>query len=134
LLPHTEIIALEGRDHLERLTWQNNQTGETDEKSIAHVFVMTGAIPNTDWRDGCVALDNKRFVKTGPDLSPEDLSTAHRALARRAYLLETSLPGVFAAGDVRGGNVKRVASAGGKTRSRFLSCIKHSESKADIDI
>ena len=114
LLPHTEIIALEGRDHLERLTWRNNQTGETEEKDIPHVFVMTGAIPNTDWLAGCVALDNKGFVKTGPDLSPEDLSTAHWPLARRPYLLETSLPGVFAAGDVRGGNVKRVASAVGE--------------------
>ena len=114
LLPHTEIVALEGRDHLQRLTWRNNQTGETEEKDIAHVFVMTGAVPNTDWLDGCVALDNKGFVKTGPDLSPEDLSTAHWPLARRPYLLETSLPGVFAAGDVRGGNVKRVASAVGE--------------------
>jgi thioredoxin reductase (NADPH) len=114
LLPHTEIIALEGRDHLDRLTWRNNQTGETEEKDIPHVFVMTGAIPNTDWLARCVALDNKGFVKTGPDLSPEDLSTAHWPLARRPYLLETSLPGVFAAGDVRGGNVKRVASAVGE--------------------
>jgi thioredoxin reductase (NADPH) len=114
LLPQTEIIALEGTDHLERLTWRNNQTGETEEKDIPHVFVMTGAIPNTDWLAGCVALDNKGFVKTGPDLSPEDLSTAHWPLARRPYLLETSLPGVFAAGDVRGGNVKRVASAVGE--------------------
>jgi len=114
LLPHTEIIALEGRDHLERLTWRNNQTGDTEEKDIPHVFVMTGAFPNTDWLAGCVALDNKGFVKTGPDLSPEDLSIAHWPLARRPYLLETSLPGVFAAGDVRGGNVKRVASAVGE--------------------
>jgi thioredoxin reductase (NADPH) len=114
LLPHTEIIALEGTDHLDRLTWRNNQTQETERKDIAHVFVMTGAIPNTDWLDGCVSLDTKGFVKTGPDLAPEDLSTAHWPLARRPYLLETSLPGVFAAGDVRGGNVKRVASAVGE--------------------
>jgi len=114
LLPHTEIVALEGGDHLQRLTWRNNQTGETEEKDIAHVFVMTGAVPNTDWLDGCVALDNKGFVKTGPDLSPEDLNAAHWPLARRPYLLETSLPGVFAAGDARGGNVKRVASAVGE--------------------
>ena len=114
LLPHTEIIALEGRDHLDRLTWRNNRTGEAEEKDIAHVFVMTGAIPNTDWLDGCVSLDTNGFVKTGPDLSPEDLSTARWPLARRPYLLETSLPGVFAAGDVRDGNVKRVASAVGE--------------------
>jgi thioredoxin reductase (NADPH) len=114
LLPHTEITALEGRDDLERLAWRNNQTGETEEKNIAHVFVMTGAIPNTDWLGGCVCLDTKGFVKTGPDLSPEDLSGAHWPLARRPYLLETSLPGVFAAGDVRDGNVKRVASAVGE--------------------
>jgi thioredoxin reductase (NADPH) len=87
-LPHTEIFALEGRDHLDRLTWRNNQTAETEEKDIPHVFVMTGAIPNTDWLDGCVALDNKRSVKTGPDLSPEDLSTAHWPLDHRPYLLK----------------------------------------------
>jgi thioredoxin reductase (NADPH) len=114
LLPHTEIVALQGRNHLERLTWRNNQTGETEEKDIAHVFVMTGAIPNTDWLDGCVVLDNKGFVKTGPDLSPEELSAAHWPVARRPYLLETSLPGIFAVGDARGGNVKRVASAVGE--------------------
>jgi thioredoxin reductase (NADPH) len=66
LLPQTEIIALEGRDQLDRLTWRNNQTGETDEKDTPHVFVMTGAIPNTGWLDHCVTLDNKGFIKTGP--------------------------------------------------------------------
>jgi thioredoxin reductase (NADPH) len=114
LLSYTEVIALEGGDHLERLTWRSNQTGKSETKNLRHLFLMTGAEPNTSWLDGCVVLDNKGFIKTGPDLSSENLSTAHWPLTRRPYLLETSLPGVFAAGDVRGGNVKRVASAVGE--------------------
>ena len=96
------------------MTWRNNETGKTENQSIAHVFVMTGGDPNTDWLGDCVALDDKSFIKTGPDLSAEDLQDAHWPLGRRPYLLETTLPGVFAAGDVRGGNVKRVASAVGE--------------------
>ena len=75
---------------------------------------MTGALPGTKWLDGCVALDAKGFIKTGPDLSQDDLAAAHWPLARSPYLLETNLPGVFAVGDVRGGNIKRVASAVGE--------------------
>jgi thioredoxin reductase (NADPH) len=75
---------------------------------------MAGAIPNTHWLDGCVALDPNGFIKTGPDLSHEDLAAAHWPLARAPHLLETSLPGVFAVGDVRGGSLKRVASAVGE--------------------
>ena len=75
---------------------------------------MTGAIPNTPWLKGCITLDERGFIKTGPDLSPEDLTTAGWPLARPPYLLETSRPGVFAVGDVRGGNIKRVASAVGE--------------------
>jgi thioredoxin reductase (NADPH) len=112
--PHTEIAALEGVDHLESVRWQNNQTGQTEEHKISHVFVMTGADPNTLWLNGCVALDAKGFIKTGPDLSPENLSTSHWPFARQPHLLETSLPGVFAVGDVRGGSIKRVASAVGE--------------------
>ena len=114
LFPHTEIVALEGGEHLERVTWRNNQTGENEDRPIAHVFLMTGAVPNTAWLDGCVVLDTNGFIKTGPDISADELTAAKWPLARRPYLLETSLPGIFAAGDVRGGNIKRVASAVGE--------------------
>jgi thioredoxin reductase (NADPH) len=114
LRPQTEIVALEGGNHLEFVRWRNNQTGQIEEHNIRHVFVMTGADPNTRWLNGCVALDAKGFIKTGPDLLPEDLIAARWPLARRPYLLETSLPGVFAIGDVRGGSIKRVASAVGE--------------------
>src|SRR3954453_10450284 len=114
LQPNTEIVTLEGDKHLESVRCQNNQTGQTDEYKIGHVFLMTGAVPNTRWLDGCVARDNKGFIKTGPDLSVENLDTARWPLARKPYLLETSLPGIFAVGDVRGGSIKRVASAVGE--------------------
>src|SRR5262249_37971467 len=114
LLTHTEIVSLEGLDHLKEVTWRNTKSGKTEERNIAHVFIMTGANPNTGWVTGCVVLDNKGFIKTGPDLSPEELTGAGWPLSRRPYLLETSLPGIFAAGDVRGDNVKRVASAVGE--------------------
>jgi thioredoxin reductase (NADPH) len=110
----TEIMALEGGDHLERVNWRHGKTGDIESHDIRHIFLMTGAVPSTQWLDGCVALDDKGFIKTGPDLSQEDLAAAHWPLARAPHLLETSLPGVFAVGDVRCGSVKRVASAVGE--------------------
>lgn len=114
LLNNTELVDLDGSDHLERVKWRNNQTGEVETKNIAHLFVMTGADPNSGWLNSCIALDGKGFIKTGPELSQEELIEARWPLTRRPYLLETSLPGVFAVGDVRAGNVKRVASAVGE--------------------
>jgi thioredoxin reductase (NADPH) len=114
LRPYTEIEALDGGDHLESVRWCNKQTGHSEEHAIGHVFMMTGAAPNTLWLDGCIALDAKGFVTTGPDLSPDALSAARWPLARAPHLLETSVPGVFAVGDVRGGSIKRVASAVGE--------------------
>jgi thioredoxin reductase (NADPH) len=114
LRTHTELTALEGSDHLERVQWRDSQTGSVETRNIGYIFAMTGAVPNAHWLNGCVSLDAKGFIKTGPDLSPEDLAAAHWPLARAPYLLETSLPGVFAVGDVRGGNIKRVASAVGE--------------------
>jgi len=111
---NTEVIALNGNDHLERVTWRNNQTGQTESHKIAHLFSMTGAVPNSAWLGGCVACDQSGFIKTGSDLTAEDLEKAKWPLARSPYLLETSLPGVFAVGDIRQASVKRVASAVGE--------------------
>jgi thioredoxin reductase (NADPH) len=111
---HTEVTALAGNGHLESVTWHNRRDGTSETHNIRHIFCMTGAVPSTGWLAGCVAVDDKGFIKTGPALSSEDLTAAKWPLARRPYLLETSLPGVFAVGDVRGGNIKRVASAVGE--------------------
>jgi thioredoxin reductase (NADPH) len=111
---HTEIVGLEGSGRVERVRCRNTETGSIETSDISHIFVMTGAVPNTGWLGGCVALDAKGFIKTGPDLSPDDLAAARWPLARAPHLLETSLPGVFAVGDVRCGNIKRVASAVGE--------------------
>ena len=109
-----QIVALEGAKHLENVRCRNKTDGADTIENIRHVFVMTGAVPATKWLDNCVALDDHGFIKTGPDISPEDLNTARWPLKRQPHLLETSLPGVFAIGDVRGGNIKRVASAVGE--------------------
>jgi thioredoxin reductase (NADPH) len=114
LRPQTEIVAIEGDNHLASVHWRNGRTGQTEKHEISHIFVMTGANPNTRWLNGCIALDDKGFIKTGSDLLPEDLSAAGWPLTRQPYLLETSLPDVFAVGDVRGGSIKRVASAVGE--------------------
>jgi len=111
---HTEIVGLEGDRQLARVRWRNSRTGEKGIEDVAHVFMMTGASPNTGWLNGCVVLDEKGFIKTGADLTPEDLAAARWPLKRPPYLLETSRPGVFAVGDVRAHNVKRVASAVGE--------------------
>jgi thioredoxin reductase (NADPH) len=114
LRTQTEIVALEGSGHLERVHFRDNRTGGVETRHIKHVFLMMGAVPNTGWLDDCVALDAKGFIKTGADLTTEDLARAQWPLARAPHLLETSLPGVFAVGDVRSGNLKRVASAVGE--------------------
>ena len=112
LCTSSEVVRLEGGDHLERVIVRNSKTGEETAHALRTVFVMAGAIPNTAWLDGCVALDGNGFIKTGPDLSREDLKAW--PLSRTPYLLETSRPGVFAVGDVRCSNLKRVAAAVGE--------------------
>jgi thioredoxin reductase (NADPH) len=114
LRTRTQLVGLEGNRRLERIRWRDDQSGEVETHDIRHVFIMMGAVPNTAWLDGCLVVDEKGFVKTGPDLSSDELANAKWPLARHPYLLETSRPGIFAVGDVRGGNVKRVASAVGE--------------------
>jgi thioredoxin reductase (NADPH) len=114
LRPFTEIAALEGNGRLERVTWRSGADGVGEAREIGHVFLMTGAVPNTRWLEGWVALDDKGFVRTGSDLRPEDLQATRWPLSRAPHLLETSRPGIFAVGDVRAGSVKRVAAAVGE--------------------
>jgi len=109
-----EIVGLLGDGELTGVQWRNGATGAVEERPVRHVFCMMGADPCTGWLEGCLALDEKGFVKTGQDLTAEDLSASGWALSRHPLLLETSRPGIFAVGDVRSGNVKRVASAVGE--------------------
>jgi thioredoxin reductase (NADPH) len=113
---NTEIVALEGGPRLERMVWQDKKTGDISTRDIQHVFIMTGASPRTEWLRGCLALDDKGFILTGRDLDAAGTPDQNPRwpLARAPQMLETSLPGVFAVGDVRAGNVKRVASAVGE--------------------
>ncbi|MGH8137026.1 MAG: FAD-dependent oxidoreductase [Steroidobacteraceae bacterium] len=110
----TEITALEGDGQLQRVTWRAGADGPPQSHAIGHVFLMTGAVPNTDWLQGCVALDEKGFVKTGPDLHLADGRLEGWPLRRPPLHLETTIPGVFAVGDVRSGSTKRVAAAVGE--------------------
>jgi thioredoxin reductase (NADPH) len=123
----TEMTAVEGFQHLEQVTWRNSKTGVVETHPIRHVFTMTGAVPSTRWLEECVALDANGFIKTGAALTPDDLATAEWPLARAPHFLETSLPGVFAVGDVRGGNMKRTASAVGEGSSAvsFVHQVLH---------
>ena len=108
----SEVASLDGTDHLERVTIRNIATGAEQTVPTTAMFVFIGAIPHTDWLAGVVARDERGFVLTGPDLTERDLTGW--PLDRRPHLLEASVPGVFAAGDVRHGSIKRVASAVGE--------------------
>ncbi len=110
----TELTALNGTDRLERVVWRSAADDDETKRDIRHVFLMTGAVPNTHWLQGCVPLDDRGFVRTGSELRPEDLLATRWPLARAPYLMETGIPGIFAVGDVRSGSVKRVASAVGE--------------------
>jgi thioredoxin reductase (NADPH) len=109
----TEIVGLEGDKHLEHVRWQDKVSGEISRHGVRHVFIMSGASPRTEWLRGCVALDNKGFIITGRDLDAV-AKPLGKQTADIPQMLETNLPGVFAVGDVRSGNVKRVASAVGE--------------------
>jgi thioredoxin reductase (NADPH) len=114
LRTRTEIIALEGQEQLTRVTWKTAPGNVPETHDIGHVFLMMGALPCTNWLNSCVALNEKGFVRTGADLRAEDLPQPKWTNAHQPQFFETSVPGVFAVGDVRCGSVKRVAAAVGE--------------------
>jgi thioredoxin reductase (NADPH) len=110
----TQVVAAHGEEHLERLTLRDTHAAGTEEVPTEHLFIFIGAAPRTEWLDGVVARDPRGFVKTGPDLLVDGRRPPGWGLDRDPYYLESSLPGVFVAGDVRAESVKRVASAVGE--------------------
>jgi thioredoxin reductase (NADPH) len=109
----TELNAIHGDGHLESVSWRDNASGEISVHPIRHVFVMAGASPKTEWLAGCLALDRRGFILTGPEVESA-VASIRWTLQRPPRMLEASIPGVFAVGDARSGNVKRVASAVGE--------------------
>ncbi|GAB3855265.1 hypothetical protein GCM10029963_49740 [Micromonospora andamanensis] len=112
--PHTEVAGAAGDEHLQRLTLRDTRTGEQREVETSWLFVFIGAEPRTGWLDGTLVRDERGFVVTGPDLVTGGRRPSGWSLPREPYHLESSVPGVFAAGDVRAASVKRVASAVGE--------------------
>jgi thioredoxin reductase (NADPH) len=110
----TEVIAAQGDDHLEGLTLRNTATGATENVSAQFLFLFIGGAPLTDWLSDSVVRDEHGFVVAGPDLSVEGEKPRGWLLDRPPYHLETSVPGVFVAGDARSESAKRVASAVGE--------------------
>ncbi len=104
LHPCTEVTALHGDRHLREVTWTDRATGLSETRAVGALFVMIGAVPNTDWLTGCLALDEWGFVRTGADAGGPVAATPYT----------TTRPGIFAVGDVRSGSVKRVASGVGE--------------------
>jgi len=112
--PFTQVCRGEGHKHLERLTLLDTRTGQTRTVDTSWLFIFIGAEPRTEWLDGVLSRDPRGFVLTGPDLLADGRRPPGWALPRDPYHLECSVPGVFAAGDVRADSLKRVASAVGE--------------------
>ena len=108
------VAAAFGEDHLERLTIKNSKTGDEETASARSLFIFIGAAPKTEWLDGVVERDERGFILSGPDLIRDGKRPKNWTEDRDPYLLETSVPGIFVAGDVRYGSVKRVASGVGE--------------------
>lgn len=114
VLTHSEVIEVHGKDRLEAITTRNNDTGETCTRPTPAMFIFVGAVPHTELVADVVERNHSGFIITGPDLMRNGRSPKNWRLARAPYLLETSVPGIFAAGDVRHNVVRRVASAVGQ--------------------
>ena len=114
VIPDTEVIGVDGVEQLETITLQNRNTGETTTVAAHLLFIFIGAQPRTDWLKSTLCLDEHGFVRTGPSLKKDGRITMRWPLVREPLMLETSMPGVFSAGDTRSGSVKRVASSVGE--------------------
>jgi thioredoxin reductase (NADPH) len=108
----SQIVGLSGTAHLENVEWRDDTLGANITRAIRHVFVMAGAAPHAEWLEDFFVLDKSGFIATGSDLA--QYTNFHWQLQRNPFLLETSVPGIFAVGDARSGSVKRVASAVGE--------------------
>ena len=111
---NTHVTEVHGEDHLEEISVLCEQTGERNRIPVTALFIFIGAQPNTEWLNGAVERDAKGFILTGNDLLTDGKHPKGWNAHRAPYLLETSVPGVFAAGDVRCGSAKRVASGVGE--------------------
>ena len=114
VLVNTEVVGVEGENRLEAITMTNGKTGETRTLPASALFIFIGAVPHTELVAGVVERDRHGFILTGPDLSSSGSRPKNWTLKRDPFLLETSVPGIFAAGDVRQDTVRRVASAVGQ--------------------
>ncbi|WP_060177830.1 FAD-dependent oxidoreductase [Streptomyces sp. IMTB 1903] len=132
VLLHTEVRDAGGEEKLESLTVEDNTSGESYELQAAALFVFIGARPRTEWLKGVLALDDKGFVLTGADARAVADANRWASLGRDPMLLETTLPGVFAAGDVRSGSVKRVASATGEGAMAIRLVHEHRERRGNL--
>jgi thioredoxin reductase (NADPH) len=110
----TRVVAVQGKSHLESITIVNDKTHEEQTVPATSLFIFIGAEPHTSWLNGVVKGDEKGFILTGPDLMHEGQPPQDWSLDREPFFLETSVPGIFAAGDVRHGSIKRVASSVGE--------------------
>ncbi len=114
LIPHTEVTALEGSEHLERVTLHHSETKKDTVIDVANLFLFIGAEPCSDWIGPLTCTDGKGFILTGRDITKPMLQAHHWPLEREPYDLESCVPGLFAVGDIRSGSTKRVASAVGE--------------------
>ena len=114
VIPNAEVVAVEGQERVEKISIRHHDTKITEEVPAAALFIFIGAEPHTEWLEGIVRRDKNGFLVTGANLLCDGKRPSGWGLDRDPYLLETSIPGVFAVGDVRDGAVRRVANSVGE--------------------